>query len=250
LQAGEVAHSSQLQHPIRNSQQGQTMISSCVECPQYVVKEIEPELPAFCLYWREGLLLEAPTCRNYKEGQIPKEPVSPVSYLATAAPHCGHGKVADFQESSHLSDQHSSHQGNGDIVQSPQEAQPEADLLPGRHHVEIISVEGYMHNFQDYRGPRARLKMKVLEGPDAGKFLFDNISMFHPKESKGMLQRRIRIAYHLRLIALRTEGIVQINWKVLEGIVCWVDLVHRKFKGHQFAMVDNYHSALQPKSVD
>ena len=62
-----------------------------------------------------------------------------------------------------------------------------------------------------------------------------------------MLQSRVRIAYHLGLIALRTEGLVQINWKVLEGVVCWVDVVQQKFKGHQFAMVDNYqlHSTTQ-----
>jgi len=216
------------------------MIKSCVECPQYVLKEIEPELPAFCLYWREGVLLENPTCRNYKEGRIPEEPVSPLSDLATAAPHGGQAGPADFQGTSQLPDQDSSHHGNDDIVPSPQEAQPEAGLHPGRHLVKIISVRGYMHNFQDYFGPRARLKMKVLEGPDAGKFLFDNISMFHSKESKGMLQRRVRIAYRLGLIPWGAQGEVKVNWKLLEEKICGVNVAYKNLGGHKVLTVDNY----------
>lgn len=63
------------------------MIESCVKCPQYVVKEIEPELPAFCLYWGEGLLIDNPICRLLKEGRVPKERVSSLSDLATASPY-------------------------------------------------------------------------------------------------------------------------------------------------------------------
>lgn len=215
------------------------MIKSCVECPQYVVKEIEPELPAFCLYWGEGVLLDNPICRNYKEGR-PEAPVSPLSDSATAAPHGGQVGSENFRATSLLPDQNSFHHDNDDIVPSPQEVQPEAGLHPGRHLVKIISVEGYMHNFQDYFGPRARLKMKVLEGPDAGKFLFDNISMFHPKESKGMLQRRVRIAYRLGLVPWGNKETIQIDWKLLEGVACWVDAAYKTFGGRKVLTVDNY----------
>jgi len=103
------------------------MFKSCVDCPQYVVKQIEPELPAFCLYWKEGLRLESPTCRNYKEGRIPEEPVSPLSDLPTAAPHDGQAGSEDYQfATSLLPDQSSSNHGN--------------DVYPGRHLVKIISV--------------------------------------------------------------------------------------------------------------
>lgn len=161
------------------------MITSCVECPQYAVKEIEPELPAYCLYWGEGLLLNNPICRHHKIGRVPGEPVS--------APSDG------------------------------QEGQSEADLRPGRHLVKISSVRGYMHNFQDYFGRRARLKMSVLESPDAGMTLFDNISLPHPKEPKGMQQRRVLIAHRLGLIPWGSKETIQVNWKLLDGLfVPWM----------------------------
>jgi hypothetical protein len=194
------------------------MSKSCIDCPQYVAKEIELELPAFCLYWKEGLMLASPTCRNYKEGRIPEEPVSPLSGLETAAPHDQAGS-ADCRVTSQLPDQNFSKRGDDNILLSPQAGQCEAGLHPGRHLVKIINVRGYMHNFQEYVCKRARLTFKVMEGPDAGKFLFDNLSLPHPQESKGMCQRRVRIAYRLGLIPRGTEGTFQINWKLLEGVV-------------------------------
>ena len=192
------------------------MIESCVGCPQYVAKEIEPELPAFCLYWEEGLMLESPTCRNYQKGLIPEEPMSSFTDLPTAAPHGGQAGSEDFQAT--------------------------ALVHPGRHLVKIISVRAYEHNFQEYTGIRARLTFKVLEGPDTGKFLFDNVSLLHPKESKGMGQRRVRIAYRLGLIPKGTgvDVTIPINWKLLEGVVCWVDVDHKNLGGRIVPTVDNY----------
>lgn len=216
------------------------MVKSCVDCPQYVVKEIEPELPAFCLYWKEGLMLESPTCRNYKKGRIPEEPVSPLSDLPTAASHSDQAGSADCGVKSQLPDQNFSQRGDDNTLPSPQAGEREAGLHPGRHLVKIISVRAYMHNFQEYSGPRARLTFRVSEGPDAGKFLFDNVSLLHPKESKGMCQRRVRIAYRLGLISRGTDLTIPINWKLLEGVVCWVDVAYKSLGGRMVPMVDNY----------
>lgn len=82
--------------------------------------------------------------------------------------------------------------------------------------------------------------MEILEGPDAGKLLFDNISMPHPTESKGMILRRVRIAYRLGLIPWGTEGTVRVNWKRVEGAVCWVDVAAKSFGGRKICTVDNY----------
>jgi hypothetical protein len=116
------------------------MIESCVDCPQYVAKEIEPELPAFCLYWKEGLMLESQTCHNHKEGRIPEEPVSPLSGLETAAPHGDQAGSADCRVTSQLPNQNFSQRGDDNSLPSPQAGQCEASLYPGRHLVKIISI--------------------------------------------------------------------------------------------------------------
>jgi hypothetical protein len=108
------------------------------------------------------------------------------------------------------------------------------------HLVRIEQVRGYIKNFGDYAGPRARLEMKILEGPDAGKILLDNVSLPHPRESKGMLHRRVRIAHRLGLIPWGGQGMVQVNWKSLEGVVCSVDVNYRTFRGRKIPAVDNY----------
>jgi hypothetical protein len=207
------------------------MIESCAQCPQFVAKEIEPGLPAFCLYWREGLSLESKTCRKYSKGEIPEEPVSSLSDLPAEAPHCGQD------------------QGEGDTVPSSH-AQPAACLQPGRHLVEIISVRGVKWNFQDYVGAQARLKMKILEGPDGGKLIFDNIPMLHPKQSQHVKHRHLHIACGLGLIPWGAKGTIRVNWKSLEGVVCWVDVSYREFKGRQYVNLDNYELYAKDKGND
>jgi hypothetical protein len=110
----------------------------------------------------------------------------------------------------------------------------------GVHLVRIEQLRGYIKNFGDYAGPRARLEMKILEGPYAGKLLFDNISLYHPLETKGMLHRRVRIGCRLGLIPWGTEGTVRVNWKLVEGAVCRVDVVYKSFGGRKIPTVDNY----------
>jgi hypothetical protein len=50
------------------------MVPSCpeVKCPQYMVEELEEGFPAFCNYWQEGLLIDNPICRDYREGKVSK----------------------------------------------------------------------------------------------------------------------------------------------------------------------------------
>jgi len=204
------------------------MINSCVECPQYVAKEIEPELPAFCLYWGEGLLIDNPICRPLKEGRVPNERVTILTDLAAASPY----GLAGLEYSQSLKAEEAYQDGgNASHGEPPGE---------GRHLVKIKKVRGYLHNFEEYRGPRARLRMEILEGPDAGKLLFDNISLPHPKESKGMLHRRVRIACRLGLIPWGGKGIVRVNWMLVEGVVCWVDVAYKTFGGRKVLTVDNY----------
>jgi hypothetical protein len=82
--------------------------------------------------------------------------------------------------------------------------------------------------------------MEIMEGPDAGKILVDNISLPHPEESKGRLNRRVLIAYKLGLTPWGYKGTITIDWSSLQGVSCWVDVVHEKFKGRVFAKVTDY----------
>ena len=204
------------------------MIKSCAECSQYLAKEIEPELPAFCLYWGEGLLITNPVCRLLKEGRVPKERVTTLTDLAAASPY----GLAGLEYSRSLKgDEPSQESGDASHGEPPGE---------GRHLVKIEKVRGYLHNYEEYLGPRARMWLKVLEGFDAGKTLVDNVGLFHPNESKGMLHRRVRIACRLGLIPWGAKGTVQVNWKLLEGVTCWVDVTYKTFGGRKVLTVDNY----------
>jgi hypothetical protein len=82
--------------------------------------------------------------------------------------------------------------------------------------------------------------LEILTGPATGKLFFDNISLPHPKESKGMLHRRVRIGHRLGLIPWGTKGTVQVNWTHLEGVVCWVDVTYKTFGRRKVPIIDNY----------
>ena len=115
------------------------------------------------------------------------------------------------------------------VIPSPLEGLPKT----GKYLVRIVNVMGYLHNFPEYTGPRARIEMEIMEGPDAGKILVDNVSLLHPKESRGMFLRRLRIAKRLGLITRGPNGeiIQQGGWKLLQGIVCLVDLAYKNLGG-------------------
>jgi hypothetical protein len=46
------------------------ILASCAGCPQYMAREIEAGFPSFCLYWGEGLLINNPVCRDYREKRV------------------------------------------------------------------------------------------------------------------------------------------------------------------------------------
>ena len=142
----------------------------------------------------------------------------------------------------------------------------------GKHLVEIENVSGYSHNFKEYTGSRAKLKMRVLAGPDAyrgvgsgdetltqmavgaytvrwgevpgylppedqtlvlagpdaGKFVYDDLNLPHRKEKAGNQNRRLLIASRLGLIEKGAKDNVGINWKLLEGRQAVVSVVHTK----------------------
>lgn len=96
----------------------------------------------------------------------------------------------------------------------------------GRHLVEIERVAGYMHNFQHYTAPRAKLKMRVVGGTDIGKYIYDDINLPHRDEKQGNQNRRVLIATRLGLVAKGTKETKAVNWKLLEGKQAVVTVVH------------------------
>lgn len=54
------------------------MAQTCreVNCPQYMIEELEKGFPAFCFYYQEGLLIDNPICREYREGKVSKTAMS------------------------------------------------------------------------------------------------------------------------------------------------------------------------------
>ncbi len=82
--------------------------------------------------------------------------------------------------------------------------------------------------------------MEIIEGPAAGKTIIDRISLPHPMESQWKVQRRVRIAYRLGLIERGTKETVNLNFKALEGKICWIDLILKEFQGRRILIVANY----------
>jgi hypothetical protein len=168
--------------------------------------------------------------------------------LRTAEPHNGQARADDWMDPEEdgsldpadprpANHNCSTHQDAGGTP-TPRKGLPG----PGRHLVIIRSVKTYLHNFPDYTGPRARIEMEIMEDSDVGKILVDNVSLLHPKESRGMLLRRLRIAKRLGLITRGPMGeIIQLGgWKLLEGVACWVDVAYKTLCGRKIPMVDNY----------
>ena len=81
----------------------------------------------------------------------------------------------------------------------------------------IKKVGGYLHNFEGYTGPRAKIQLQVIDGPDKGKTQFDDVNMPHPQENQWGQQRRVLIGSRMGLIQKGSKDISKINWKTLEG---------------------------------
>ncbi len=81
----------------------------------------------------------------------------------------------------------------------------------------VKKVGGYLHNFQDYTGPRAKVMLQVVSGPDKGKTQHDDITLPHPQESQGSQNRRVLIGTRMGLMQKGSKETSKINWKLLEG---------------------------------
>ena len=115
-------------------------------------------------------------------------------------------------------------------------------LSPGEHLCLVKKIGGYLHNFQDYTGPRAKIFLQVVEGPDKGKTQYDDITLPHPQEADGSRNRRVLIASRMGLITKGSKDTSKINWKTLEGrqvLITVEDKVSEsgKSKGKTFANV-------------
>ena len=112
-------------------------------------------------------------------------------------------------------------------------------LSVGTHLCLVKKVAGYLHNFQDYSGPRAKVSLLVLEGVDKGKTQFDDITLPHPQESQGSQNRRVLIGSRMGLIVKGSKDASKVNWKTLEGrqvLITVEDTVSKK-NGKTYANV-------------
>ena len=100
----------------------------------------------------------------------------------------------------------------------------------GEHIALVKKVGGYLHNFKDYTGPRAKVQLQIIEGPDKGKVLYDDISLPHPQESQGSQNRRILIGSRMGLIVKGSKDASKVNWKVLEGAKVLITVEHNVSK--------------------
>ena len=81
----------------------------------------------------------------------------------------------------------------------------------------VKKIKGYQHNFEKYTGPRAKVILQVVDGPDKGKIQHDDITLPHSEESQGSQNRRVLIASRMGLIEKGSKDVVNVNWKALEG---------------------------------
>ena len=100
----------------------------------------------------------------------------------------------------------------------------------GEHLALVKKVGGYLHNFKDYTGPRAKVQLQIIDGPDKGKVLYDDISLPHPQESQGSQNRRILIGSRMGLIVKGSKDASKVNWKVLEGAKVLITVEHNVSK--------------------
>lgn len=109
----------------------------------------------------------------------------------------------------------------------------------GEHLSLVKKVGGYLHNFKDYTGPRAKVQLQIIEGPDKGKMVYDDITLPHPQESQGSQNRRILIGSRMGLIVKGTKDTSKVNWKALEGAQVLITVEHNvsKTNGKTYANV-------------
>ena len=109
----------------------------------------------------------------------------------------------------------------------------------GEHLALVKKVGGYLHNFKDYTGPRAKVQLQIIEGPDKGKTVYDDITLPHPQESQGSQNRRVLIGSRMGLIVKGSKDASKVNWKGLEGAQVLITVEHNvsKTNGKTYANV-------------
>ena len=100
----------------------------------------------------------------------------------------------------------------------------------GEHLALVKKVGGYLHNFKDYTGPRAKVQLQIVEGPDKGKTVYDDITLPHPQESQGSQNRRVLIGSRMGLIVKGSKDASKVNWKILEGAKVLITVEHNVSK--------------------
>jgi hypothetical protein len=109
----------------------------------------------------------------------------------------------------------------------------------GQHLALVKKIGGYLHNFKDYTGPRAKVMLQIVDGGDKGKVVYDDISLPHPQESQGTKNRRLLIASRMGLIEKGSKDSAKVNWKALEGAQVLITVEHNvsKTNGKTYANV-------------
>ena len=123
----------------------------------------------------------------------------------------------------------------------------------GQHLAYIKKIGGYIHNFKDYTGPRAKVMFQIKEGKDKGKVVYDDIGLPNVKEADGSRNRRLLIASRMGLIPKGTKETKQVNWKILEGRDVLITVEHNTAtNGKTYANItfDGWQDpAMQPSSA-
>jgi len=97
-------------------------------------------------------------------------------------------------------------------------------VLPGEHLAEIEEVTGDMYEFKGYTGPRATLKLRVIDEKDESynRCVWDRINLPHPEEKDGNRKRRALILSRLGFLT-RGDQEIEFDWKRLEGMQVVID---------------------------
>jgi hypothetical protein len=72
--------------------------------------------------------------------------------------------------------------------------------------------------------------MQIIEGPDKGKVVYDDITLPHPQESQGSQNRRVLIGSRMGLIVKGSRDASNVNWKILEGAKVLITVEHNVSK--------------------
>jgi hypothetical protein len=88
----------------------------------------------------------------------------------------------------------------------------------GTHLCLVKKVLGHQYNFKSYTGPRAKVMLQIIDGPDKGKLIYDYITLPDSHESQGSQNRRALIGTRMGLFPKGSKETRNVKWKTLEGL--------------------------------